>query len=76
MKAIEKKVLENLLKQLDEELKESNIATDYAYENVIKNNYDKDSYMEYTRKYSYLNGIQYSKTIVIKELRKLGIEVK
>ena len=76
MKATEKKVLENLYQKIEQEVQEANNETDKAYEQVMKNNYDDETYKKYTRKYSYMNGLQMGKTIVIGELRKLGIEVK
>lgn len=76
MKATEKKVLENLLKKIDEELQRATKEVDIASDKVVESDYNKNIYNYYQQRYEYMNGIQMGKTIVISQLRKLGIEVK
>ena len=76
MKAIEKKAMEKLLVKLNEEVKRAEQETEEASDKVQETDYDKDTYSKYQQKYNYLNGTMMMRTIVITELRKLGIEVK
>ena len=76
MKAIEKKTMEKLLIKLNKEVKRAEQETEEASNKVHETDYDKDVYSKYQQKYNYLNGAMMMRTIVITELRKLGIEVK
>lgn len=76
MKAIEKKTLENLLAKLNKEVECAEKETEKASKKVAETDYNKDAYSYYQQRYEYLNGTMMVRTIVIAELRKLGIQAQ